>query len=222
MIEVGIGLIGSNWRRARKMGLAWGAGMALWVAAVPGEATAQTPDSGDAVVGESVSTPAPNLPEGTHQFGFMIGDWDVHFTRYNPETGEVLYELDATQKVRYVNSGSMIYDEWIGYDRETGEQSSHGVTLRSYSDSTGQWEHAYLMSGSPDKASSFSGEWRDGEMHASGGSPLPDGRLFRFRLKFYNIGPDRFDWMEEWSIDDGETWHLAKTQEVVRRKGPPL
>ena len=71
--------------------------------------------------------------------------------------------------------------------------------------------------GQRDSASTFEGEWRDGEMHAGGSSPMEDGRTLRFRLRFYDLGPNSFKWMEEWSVDDGESWHLAKTQVATRR-----
>lgn len=154
---------------------------------------------------------------GPLQFDFMIGEWDVVYRSFDVETGELKQELKAVQKARYVNNRSMIVDEWASYDPDTGDQVTYGLTLRSYAEETGKWYHNYLRAGDPTGGSRFNGEWRDGVMHAEGAALIPGGRTLRFRLKFYEIEADSFKWMEEWSIDDGATWHLAKTQDVKRR-----
>lgn len=156
---------------------------------------------------------------GHREFDFMIGRWDIEFRSYDPETGAITSVLDAVQEARYVNGGTMIVDEWTGYSPETGEQVTHGVTLRSYSPTTALWEHAYLRSNQEGRASVFSSEWRDNAMHAEGSSQLADGRILLFRLRFYDIERDSFNWMEEWSIDGGTSWHLAKTQVATRNDG---
>lgn len=154
---------------------------------------------------------------GAQAFDFMIGWWDIEYRAYDVETGEVTSILDAVQHAEYRNEGSLIVDEWTSYDPETRDQVSYGVTLRSYSPATGRWQHTYLRSGQQTAASAFSGQWSNGEMRASGSTIIPDGRVLHFRLRFYDITENDFKWMEEWSIDDGRTWALAKTQVAIRR-----
>jgi hypothetical protein len=180
---------------------------------------------GIAVLGAIGARPVPantqseKLDPGHREFDFMIGRWDIEFRSYDPETGTLTAVLDAVQEARYVNGGTLIVDEWTGYSRETGEQVTHGVTLRSYSPTTGLWEHAFLRSNQEERASVFSSEWRDNAMHAEGSSPLADGWTLIFRLRLYDIERDSFIWLEEWSIDGGTSWHLAKTQVATRNDG---
>jgi hypothetical protein len=162
---------------------------------------------------------SPDTDAGHLEFDFMIGRWDIQFRAYDVETGLVTSALNAIQQAEYANGDSLIVDEWTSFSQETGEQASHGVTLRTYSRSTGRWQHAFLRSGQDEQAAVFSGEWRDNEMHASGATTLLDGRVMQFRLRFYEIESDSFNWMEEWSIDGGANWVLAKTQVATRIEG---
>ncbi|NKB90518.1 MAG: hypothetical protein GKS06_20110 [Acidobacteria bacterium] len=165
------------------------------------------------------STQSEEPDAGHREFDFVIGRWNIEFRSYDPETGALTSVLDAVQEARYVNGGTLIVDEWTGYSRETGEQVTHGVTLRSYSPMAGRWEHTFLRSNQEEHASVFSGEWRDDAMHAAGSAELDDGRTLLYRLRFYDIEDDSFNWMEEWSIDGGANWRLVKTQVATRNDG---
>lgn len=176
--------------------------MVAFAAYAPAPASAQTDETASGHLG----------------FEFMIGTWQIDFRSYDLDTGEVSSVLDAVQEVTYLNGTAIIVDEWTGFSRETGEEISYGVTLRSYSPTTREWQHTFLQSGQAGPASAFSGSWREGEMRAEGSESLDDGREMRFRLKFYDIAATSFKWMEEWSIDDGLTWHLSKTQVAQRIK----
>ncbi len=157
------------------------------------------------------------IAPGALEFDFLIGHWDIFFRRFDPESGEILMELNALQTANYVGNRQMIVDEWTGFDQTSGEQVSHGVTLRTYSATARQWTNVYLESEQTDDVSQFQSRWIDGEMHAQGSSKLLDGRTLNYRLRFFEIQPDSFEWKEEWSINGGKSWHLVKTQSATRQ-----
>lgn len=154
---------------------------------------------------------------GSLQFQFVIGEWDIAFKAYDPETGEVIREHRARQRAEYLNDQGMIFDEWIAFSPTTGEQRAYGVTLRTYSDTTGTWQNVFLSAAQPGPAAPFASHWRENEMHGQGRFDRPDGGAVEFRLRFFDITDNSFGWEEKWSIDGGKTWHLAKAYRAKRR-----
>lgn len=145
-------------------------------------------------------------PEGK-QFDFLIGEWDVVATRYK-EDGNVLMQYNARWCAQYLNEGRMVMDDFKAC-LPNGQEISSYVTLRTYSEATRRWEMAGLSALQPAMPAEWHGIWAEEEMRIDAVGPGPEGKPFRNRIRFYNIGQDRFNWESTVSHDNGKTWIKA-------------
>lgn len=146
----------------------------------------------------------------SREYDFLIGDWDIVAKRYNIFDGSVISELRARQRTEYRNDGRMIVSEWTGFAPDTGQKVVHGVTLITYSPTTGQWQNTFLGSMQSGPASVFTTERVDDEIR--GGGPT-------FRIRFFDITEDGYSWEQRITVDGGDTWILERTQQARRRPG---
>ena len=154
---------------------------------------------------------------GSLQYQFLIGDWDIKVSKYYVPDGGLKKEKTAWQHVEYRDNGKMIVDEWTGYDAETQEKDSYGVTLRTYSDETQQWQNVYLGSNQNVDTSSFVSVWTDNEMHGTGQYEVENLGTIKYKLRFFNITENSYEWEEYLSKDDGKNWFLSLKQVATRR-----
>jgi hypothetical protein len=99
----------------------------------------------------------------------------------------------------------MIMDDFTIH-APTGQEVSAFVTLRTYSPLTNRWEMAGISAFQPAINGKWYGNQVDGEMHLIMEGLMPDGRGFKNRIRFYDIGQDRFQWDNRISYDEGHTW----------------
>jgi len=138
------------------------------------------------------------------QFDFLIGDWEVDATRFG-EGGAVVAGYKGGWYARYLNSKRMVMDDYKVY-APTGQVISSYVTLRTYSDITRRWEMCGLSALKPAMKAEWSGEWQNGEMLIDAIGHSPEGNVFRNKIRFFDIEPDRFRWESRVSVDDGRNW----------------
>ena len=146
-------------------------------------------------------------------FDYLLGDWE--FTGSNQTYGKVHGYWSAVR----LAEGGQILDEYrvVGDSGETYYVSS---TLRVYNAVQDQWE---LMS-----AEGGSGLQNVGTGHRTGGEVMIDQKFgvlspnpSRWRIRYLDIGPDRFTWSADRSMDDGKTWTTGFQRLEARRIGPP-
>jgi hypothetical protein len=145
-------------------------------------------------------------PEGL-QFGFLIGDWAVQGRRFKPD-GSTLLEYTGRWTASYLHEERMVIDHFRILAL-TGQEISSYVTLRTYSEQTGRWEMVGLSALTPAMNGEWYGQWRDGEMHLDASGRMPDGKVLRNKIRFFEIGRDTFRWESRISIDDQQTWLLV-------------
>lgn len=112
----------------------------------------------------------------------------------------------------------LILDEYriVGDNAETYYVTR---TLRSYNPVLDQWE---LISTDRDTGlrNAGTGHLESGEMHIDQkfgvGTPNPS----TWRIRYYDIKPDRFSWTGDRSTDGGKTWTKAYQQIEAHRIGP--
>ncbi len=146
-------------------------------------------------------------------FDYLLGDWE--FTSVSHEFGRGRGYWSAVR----LAEGPQILDEYrvVGDSGETYYASS---TLRAYNAVLDQWE---LVS-----AESGTGLQNVGTAHRVGAemhieqkfgvmSPTPS----MWRIRYYDIRPDRFSWTGDRSTDGGKTWTTDWLHIEARRIGPP-
>lgn len=151
------------------------------------------------------------------QFDFLVGDWTVQATKFNPD-GTVLANYAAIWNARHLNDGRMLMDDFKALAPD-GRAVSSFVTLRTYSAESGRWEMAGLAAMQPTARMVWHGTWADGEMHIFASGADPSGREVQTRIRFSDIAPERFVWTSESSTDGGATWVRTASLVVTRAKG---
>jgi hypothetical protein len=153
-------------------------------------------------------------PPESLQFDFLIGDWDVAGTRYNPD-GSVLMQYKANWHANYLNDKRMIIDDFKAL-APTGQAVSSYVTLRTYSEVTHRWEMAGLSALQPAMNAIWSGIWKDGEMQIDAIGKTPGGGTMHNRIRFYQIEKNSFHWESKVSLDEEKTWTSNATLVATR------
>lgn len=148
------------------------------------------------------------------QFDFLIGDWDVQATKFDPD-GATLARYRATWCAKYLNDGRMLMDNFQALAPD-GRPISAFVTLRTYSMESRRWEMAGLGAMQTAAAVEWYGTWTDGEMHVIASGEDPSGRLVQTRIRFSDITPEHFLWTSECSVDGGTSW--ARTAALVANR----
>lgn len=152
------------------------------------------------VTPESVALYLQEPPPESHDFDFLLGEWDAQATRYGPD-GEVLLRHAISWVARSVGGGRMIIDETTGVLPD-GREVSHMATLRTYSPVTQRWEMMFLAALQPPIRGAFYGSRVGDEMHLRAEGTDAEGREIDVRVRFYDISADRFLWEQEIHLAD--------------------
>lgn len=144
-------------------------------------------------------------------FDYLLGDWR--------------FEADSTDHGKYSGFWSavkladgQVLDEFRVTD-ERGATIYVTSSLRNYNTFADRWE---LVGADPGSGMQDFGTARKvgNEMHIEQRFGVAAGGTALTRIRYYNIGADRFSWMAERSTDGGKTW--AKNNQIeARRIGPP-
>ena len=150
-------------------------------------------------------------------FDYLLGDWE--FTAVSREYGKFHGYWSAVR----LDEGQIL-DEYrvVGDDAETVYVTT---TLRNYNKFQERWELIGADAGSG--LQDFGTANRVGsEMHIEQRFGVAGGKPSILRIRYYNIGPDRFSWSADKSVDGGKTWVVghqtieAKRIGVARSLGP--
>ncbi len=146
-------------------------------------------------------------------FDYLLGDWE--FTAVSRQYGNFRGFWSAFR----LAEGAHILDEYrvVG---DSGETYYVTNTLRAYNANLGQWE-LVSTEGGAGLQNMGTGRRVGAEVHIEQqfgvGSPEPS----RWRIRYYNIRPDRFSWAGDRSTDNGRTWVTDWLRIEARRIGPP-
>jgi len=178
--------------------------------AVLGIASAQTPESSKAFVPGELN---PNAPSETELLGQLTGIWDIEQEIRNRD-GSWGETRRAEWHWYYVLDGHAIQDDWIQPPLSAGdvENRNFGTNLRIYDTETQTWDMAWIDSTNRG-LSSFTATNEDGTVVMVGENP--SGRPVRNR--FFDMTRDTFEWVQEWTFDDGATWVPVTQIHATRR-----
>lgn len=145
-------------------------------------------------------------------FDYLLGDWE--FTAESKEYGKFRGFWSAVR----LDEGQIL-DEYrvVGDQNETYYVT---MTLRNYNSALDRWElvGADAGTGLQDMGT---GRRVGAEMHIEQRYGVASGTPSLWKIRYYDIRPDRFSWTADRSMDNGKTW-VSKHQTIeARRVGPP-
>jgi len=146
-------------------------------------------------------------------FDYLLGDWA--FTSVSREFGTGRGYWSAVR----LAEGAQILDEYrvVGDSGQTYYVSS---TLRAYNAVLDQWELVSAESGTG--LQNVGTAHRIGaEMHIEQKFGVVSPNPSIWRIRYYDIRPDRFSWTGDRSTDGGKTWVTEFLRIEARRIGPP-
>jgi len=146
-------------------------------------------------------------------FDYLLGDWE--FTSVSREFGTGRGYWSAVR----LAEGAQILDEYrvVGDSGQTYYVSS---TLRAYNAVLDQWELVSAESGTG--LQNVGTAHRIGtEMHIEQKFGVMSPNPSIWRIRYYDIRPDRFSWTGDRSTDGGKTWVTDFLRIEARRIGPP-
>ena len=146
-------------------------------------------------------------------FDYLLGDWE--FTSVSREFGTGRGYWSAVR----LAEGAQILDEYrvVGDSGQTYYVSS---TLRAYNAVLDQWELVSAESGTG--LQNVGTAHRIGaEMHIEQKFGVMSPNPSFWRIRYYDIRPDRFSWTGDRSTDGGKTWVTDFLRIEARRIGPP-
>ncbi len=145
-------------------------------------------------------------------FDYLLGDWE--FTSVSREFGTGRGYWSAVR----LAEGAQILDEYrvVGDSGQTYYVSS---TLRAYNAVLDQWELVSAESGTG--LQNVGTAHRIGtEMHIEQKFGVMSPNPSIWRIRYYDIRPDRFSWTGDRSTDGGKTWVTEFLRIEARRIGP--
>lgn len=145
-------------------------------------------------------------------FDYLLGDWE--FTSVSKEWGKGRGYWSAVR----LAEGAEILDEYrvVGDSGETYYASS---TLRAYNAVLDRWELVSAESGSG-LQNVGTARKVGAEMHIEQKFGAMDPQPSLWKIRYYDIRPDRFSWTADVSADGGKTWSRNHLQIEARRIGP--
>ncbi|HYR98179.1 MAG TPA: hypothetical protein VEO58_04145 [Gemmatimonadales bacterium] len=146
-------------------------------------------------------------------FDYLLGDWQ--FTSVSQEFGKGRGYWSAVR----LAEGAQVLDEYrvVG---DSGETYYVTNTLRAYNAVLDQWE-LVSTEGGTGLQNIGTGHRIGAEMHIEQKFGVTSPNPSIWRIRYYDIGPDRFSWTGDRSTDGGKTWTAKWLQIEARRIGPP-
>jgi hypothetical protein len=158
---------------------------------------------------EGILSYRQGAPKEAAQFDFLLGEWEARSTRYRPDGSEI-GAYSGTWRARHLHDARMILDEFTAR-LDDGSELSYMATLRTFSTATQRWEMTFLIAHQPQRISTFSGVFENGEMRLDGSGRTLAGQPVLARVRFFAITPTGFEWENRVSLDQGATWYRDST-----------
>jgi uncharacterized protein YutD len=167
----------------------------------------------------SAQTPGKRTPQQMQasyeahkgEFDYLLGDWE--FSAVSREFGNFRGYWSAVRL-----DGGQILDEYriVGDKGETFYVTS---TLRSYNKVLDRWE-LVGMDGGNGLQDVGTGRRVGAEMHIEQRFGVMSDQPSTWKIRYYDIQPDRFSWIADRSTDGGKTWQAKHQTIEARRIGP--
>ena len=157
------------------------------------------------------------LPEESHQYDFMAGDWDISTTGYDNKgnitgTGKGLWWADL------MHGGRVLYENAVMFN-EDGTLEANMPAMRTYSPERGHWtsRHMFPLGGTDKSVCDNIGRWQDNKMHLDSVCRKLNGEVKDYaRIRFFDIKKDSFSYTWE-SSQDQKAWTTHALIKAQRR-----
>src|SRR5262245_3816062 len=145
------------------------------------------------------------------EFDYLLGDWE--FTGDSKQFGKFRGYWSALKPAE-----GQILDEYrvVGDD---GETFFVLTTLRNFNGAQDRWELVGAAAGQG-LLDFGTGKMVGAEMHIEQAFGVAIGTTHISRIRYYNIRPDGFSWVQDRSTDGGKTWVKDNSKLEARRIGP--
>jgi hypothetical protein len=146
------------------------------------------------------------------EFDYLLGDWE--FSAVSQQYGKMRGYWSAVR----LDEGQIL-DEYrvVG---DSGETYYVTTTLRNFNGAFDRWELVGTDAGAGLQDIGI-GRRVGAEMHIEQTFGVVGGNPSVWRIRYYNIKPDRFSWTADRSTDGGKTW-VANFQTIEARRVGPL
>lgn len=151
--------------------------------------------------------PSFTAPAEASQYDFLIGQWELVAAPYVPGLAARIHgspKLPGIWKAWRSLDGFGIEDE-TRFTDESGNPRGFTLCVRVYDAKARHWNLASVDAYRATIVTS-TGEWKNGEMHQTGGGTDAEGRAYVSRTRFHSITPTSFRFQQDRSYDDGKSW----------------
>ena len=142
----------------------------------------------------------PNAPPETAILGQLVGTWDIDQSIINKDGTWGGRKRHAIWKWYYILDGQAIQDDWILIDSLNNKHVA-GTNIRIYNPKEKQWHMAWIDK-TVRRLATFTATNDSGTVVMNG----HNAKGQQIKNIFYNIKENEFDWRQEWTLDDGESW----------------
>ncbi len=149
----------------------------------------------------------PAAPPAVKDFAALIGRAECISTARIDQNNWAKPQA-MTWVFKYIMNGMAVQDETHKVD------GSHSGSIRQFNPETGKWlVHYYTTNAVPDVLPAWQGGAEDGNLVFRKAQQAPNGMEGKYRLTFYNISADGYEWKGEW-VDAAEqvvypTWKIS-------------
>ena len=146
------------------------------------------------------------------EFDYLLGDWE--FTATSQQHGKIrgLWSAVRLDKGQILDEYRVVGDE--------GETYYVTTTLRNWNGALDRWE-LIGADGGTGLQDFGTGQWDGKEMKILQTFGVAAQTPSTWRIRYYDIAPERFSWAADRSTDGGKTWMTNFQQIEARRIGPP-
>jgi hypothetical protein len=141
---------------------------------------------------------------GTEILGQLNGNWLVQMQIRDQEGNWHSQDQYREWRWYYILDGHAIQDDFITVytdDRGNVSRTESGTNIRIYNDEEKQWYMAWIHSNGR-RLATFTAVNEDDKVIMRGTND--QGR--EIRNTFYDIGPESFNWVQDWTFDGGDSW----------------
>lgn len=154
----------------------------------------------------------PAAPPETLQLGQLVGIWTAEQTVRESDGAWSQKKTHGEWRWYYILDGHAIQDDWMSRD---GGEEFHpiGTNIRIYNPSEKKWYMAWIDKNNRTLAV-FTAISENGNVVMTGTNAK--GRVVR--NTFSNITGQSFEWVQEWTGDEGKSWFAVARIECKRKK----
>lgn len=170
------------------------------------------------MTGDEAHTSGLPPPDGSHDFDFLLGSWQVlNHKQVHPliEDDPEWVDFDAVTETRSILAGLGNIETYRA-QALPGRPNYEGISLRLFDPGTNLWHIWWSSTIRPGSLEvPVSGRFINGVGHFYSDEVL-DGRRVKVRFTYESKTPTTAEWEQAFSFDEGATWYPNWIWRLVR------